>query len=255
MDHLQTINQILEKVQEYNLNLHLALIDFSKAFDSGEHKPTFKALQTQGVPAIYIRILKKLYKNSTAKIKTDIEEVILIEKGVKQGDPLSPKIFTCLLEDVFRKLKWENEGLQINGRRLNNLKFADDIIVLATSQQKLPKMLDELNKESRKVGLHLNLSKTKVMTNHKEIPIKIEGKQIDYVQEYIYLVKLISFNKRLNQEIDRRITVTWQKFWNLSVILLDKHIGLKIKREVIDSCTVIPRHSRIRYSRVPNIGD
>jgi hypothetical protein len=75
-------------------------------------------------------------------------------RGVKQGDPLSPKLFTSLLENQLRRLKWENKyGVIMDGVRLTHLRFADDIIPTAKSASDLKHMLMELDEVSKEAGL------------------------------------------------------------------------------------------------------
>ena len=83
----------------------------------------------------YIRILTNLYKDSMAKVKTEKEgKDFTLEKGVKQGDPISPKLFSSLLEHQFRKLKWGNRyGINIVGIRLTHLRFTDYILLVANA--------------------------------------------------------------------------------------------------------------------------
>ena len=69
-----------------------------------------------------------------------------IENGVKQGDPLSPPLsrilFCAALEEIFRKLKWEKMGMKINAKYLNNLRFADDVVLILKDLKKLKKKND-----------------------------------------------------------------------------------------------------------------
>ena len=59
-----------------------------------------------------------------------------IERGVRQGDPISPKLFTSLLEDIFQELDWESKyGIKLNGFRLTNLRFADDVVLFAKTHK------------------------------------------------------------------------------------------------------------------------
>ncbi len=65
-----------------------------------------------------------------AYIKTDKKgKKFQVQRVVKQGDPFSPNIFNNVLEQVFKNLQWEDKGLKINGQYLNNLRFADDIVL------------------------------------------------------------------------------------------------------------------------------
>jgi len=75
-----------------------------------------------------------------------------MKRGVKQEDPISPNLFTCLLEDIsFKSLEWDY-GISINGLRLNNLRFADDIILIGKRKEEFARMGIELFKECEKRG-------------------------------------------------------------------------------------------------------
>ena len=150
-DHIQTVNQIFEKMEEYNHEIHIAFIDYTKAFDSVEHECVLQALENQGMQSKYVRLLASIYRNSYAKVRTELEgSTFRIERGVKQGDPLSPKLFTCLLENQFRKIDWDNKyGISINGRRLTNLRFADDIVLFAKTGRELENMIHDVNSQQR----------------------------------------------------------------------------------------------------------
>ena len=164
---------------------------------------------------------------------------IRIERGVRQGDPLSPKLFIAVLEAVFRKIKWNNKGIKILGHYLSHLRFADDIAVFAESATELEQMMQTLDNESRKVGLQMNANKTKVMTNSKTNLIRISGKHIEYVKEYVYLGKQVSFSMRNNEEeVDRRINCTWKKFWSQKEILKGDYHNM-FKRIVMDT-SILP---------------
>ena len=119
LDHLHTINQLKEKCQEYNKPLCMAFIDYEKAFDSVETQSVLNALHQQGVEREYIEVLKDIYTDCTTKVMLHKEsEEIPIKKGVRQGDTISPKLFTACLESIFRSLHWENKGININEKGL-----------------------------------------------------------------------------------------------------------------------------------------
>ncbi|KAG1670084.1 Exosome complex component MTR3 [Nymphon striatum] len=95
---------------------------------------------------------------SNIKLHTNTNKIRL-EKGVRQGDSISPKLFTACLENVFRGLNWTSKGIPINGDRLTNLRFADDVVLFSESPQELQLMVEELRTASSKVGLEINLNR------------------------------------------------------------------------------------------------
>lgn len=99
-------------------------------------------------------------------------------------------------------------------------------------------MLNQLQNQCERVGLQMNSTKTKTMTNREENQIRIGTETISYVQEYVYLGQTVSFQESNKKEIKRRISLAWRKFWSLSFILLDKSQEIKIKREILESCVL-----------------
>lgn len=125
------MKQIIEKFNEYGQHYYMAFVDYNKAFDSLCHNYLWKTLENQGIHGKFLRILKEIYKNTTAKVQLEKPgEEFSVQRGVRQGDPLSPKLFIAVLENIFRNLNWDNLGLNINGVKLNHLRFADDIVIL-----------------------------------------------------------------------------------------------------------------------------
>ncbi|XP_042858876.1 uncharacterized protein LOC122244992 [Penaeus japonicus] len=171
---------------------------------------------------------------------SNMGHLVMSSGGVRQGDTSSPKLFTACLEKVFQKLNWDQKGIRIDGEYLNHLRFADDIIILAKNRQELNQMLHELNVESLKVRLSMNLEKTKINTNshlNEDFKIEPDNNVIELVQNYIYLGQLISANSTsTEQEIKRRITIGWQAFGRASTIFKNKDISLILKRQVYNQC-------------------
>lgn len=218
--HLQTINQVIEKSTEYQKTLNIAFIDFRKAFDTIEHVMVWKALKNQNVPNKIIRILKNLYTNSSAKISLESKgNMFKLNRGVRQGDPMSPAIFCAVLEEIFKSLNWNSYGIKIEGEYLNNLRFADDITIFSSSTAEMKIMLQELESACRVAGLKMNVEKSKLMSNGIRERIVLNNQEIEYVDEYIYLGQLIAIENRQDKEINNRITRGWNQFWKHKSIL------------------------------------
>ena len=109
VDHLQTINQLIEKCNEFNRHLCIGYIDYEKAFDSIEHEVIFKVLRSTGINETFITILEDTYTGATARVHIDsqVSEEISVLRGVIQGDPISPKLFTATIEEVFKNAQLE----------------------------------------------------------------------------------------------------------------------------------------------------
>lgn len=238
IDHIHSLEQVIEKFKEYNQPLYLGFIDYSKAFDSISHSSIWKALRSCNVEEKYITILRNIYTNSSSIIKLESKgDKISIERGVRQGDPLSPKLFIAVLEDIFQNISWSKQGIWITDKHLSHLRFADDIVIFAKSALELQQMIQNLSKESNKVGLQLNTSKTKVMTNGPKKTIRIDSNnQIDYVEAYIYLGKQISFSQDNNEkEVERRLNCSWKSFWSQKEIMKGNY-NMALKKIVMDTC-------------------
>ena len=82
---------------------------------------------------------------------------------MRQGDPLSYILFNAVLEEIFRRVNWENKGLKIDGKYLCNLRSADDVVLISTSMKELNKMCGEFVEESKEAGLDNNIEKTKLI--------------------------------------------------------------------------------------------
>ena len=122
------------------------------------------------------------------------------------------------------------------GKKLSNPRFTDDIVLLANSANEIKQAIEELDQLSKETGLHMNPTKTKLMTNSRETNITINGNHLEYVHEYTYLGQILSFNNSNKKEVSRRIAAAWSKFWSLKFILTDKSYTTQLKREVMDKC-------------------
>ena len=105
-------------------------------------------------------------------------------KGVRQGCILSPCLFNFYAEYIMRNagLKEAQAGIKIAGRNINHLRYADDTTLTAESEEELKSLLMKV-KESEKVGLSLNIQKTKIMASGPIISWQIDGETVETVTD------------------------------------------------------------------------
>ncbi|VDO55446.1 unnamed protein product [Haemonchus placei] len=177
--------------------------------------------------AILNRIDKKL-EESESPIR------VTIQRGIKQGDTLSPKLFNPTLQMVLDFIDWGECGLSIGGRLLSSLDYADDVTLLASSRVMLKKMLQLLSNASTKVGLHIDPEKSKLLTSSKTSrhPICIDGRVFAFVDHALYLGCCFSFPPSSADEIAHRIRCGWNAFRRLQYILCNRKVPLPLTASI-----------------------
>ena len=130
-----------------------------------DHHKLWKILEETGIPDHLTCFLRNLYAGQEATVRTEhgTTDWFQIGKGVHQGCILSPCLFNLHAEYIMRnaRLYEAQAGIKIAGRNINNLRYADDTTLMADSEE-LKSHLVKVKKESEKVGLKLNIQKTKI---------------------------------------------------------------------------------------------
>ena len=144
----------------------MASVDYKKAFDTVKHDKLWKVLKGMGLNGSTVNTLRSLYKDQQAavRVESEITDWFRIGKGVRQGCLISPLSFNCYSEQVMRESVGEFTwiGVTMSGRTINNLRYADDIVLIATSQEALQRLVNKLSTVSREYGLEINTKKTSV---------------------------------------------------------------------------------------------
>ena len=118
-------------------------------------------------------------------------------RGVKQGDPISPKLFTATIQEVFKNAQLEEKGIDIEGEKLLDLRFADDVALTTEGVKDMEHQLNNVNKESVKSGLKIHKGKTKFMTNiDTTVKIQMDWTETEEVTNYKYLGQTKAMEKR-----------------------------------------------------------
>ena len=133
----------------------------------------------RGIPEHLICLLRNLYADQEATVRTrhGTKDWFQIEKGVCQGCILSPCLFNFYAEYIMRNagLEETQAGVKIARRNINNLRYAHDTTLMAESEEELKSLLMKVKMESEKVGLKLNIQKTKIMASGPITSWQIDG--------------------------------------------------------------------------------
>ena len=161
---------IMEKHIEIEKNVYHNYIDFKKAFDRVWHKGLWSVMGHFGISNEIIRIIESLYDNSNSAVilNNKTGDFFHTTVGVRQGCLLSPVLFNIFLEQIMQEtLHNHKSAISVGGRIINNLRFADDIDLIAGTNSELQELTNRLSEASKDYGMEVSKKKSKTMVNSK----------------------------------------------------------------------------------------
>ena len=158
-----------------------------------------------------------------------------IGKGVHQGCIFSPCLFNFYAAYIIRNagLDEAQAGIKIARRNINNLTYADDTTLMAESEEELKSLLMKVKEESEKVGLKLNIQKTKIMASSPITSWQIDWETVETVADFIFLGSKITADGNCSHEIKRRVLLRRKVMTKLDSILKSRDITLSTKVHVV----------------------
>ena len=178
-------------------------------------------------------LLRNLYTGQEATVKTGhgTTDWFQIGKGIRQGCILSPCSFNLYAEYIMRNpgLDEAQAGIKIARRNINNLRYAGDTTFMAESKEELKSLLRKVKVQREKVGLKLNIQKTKIMATSPITLWQIVGETMETVRDFILGGSKITADGDCNHEIKRRLLLGRKAMTNLDSILKSRDITLPPK--------------------------
>ncbi|RVE51364.1 hypothetical protein evm_003919 [Chilo suppressalis] len=243
---LFAVQVLIQKCLDMQQDVYLCFIDYEKAFDRVRHDRLIKILNDVGLDNKDIRIIKNLYWNQRATVRIEGEETeeVEIKRGVRQGCSLSPTLFNLYSEAIMAEALEDLDcGVIINGRRINNLRYADDTVLLASTEADLQQIVNRVNECSLRAGLKMNITKTKCMVisrnTHLEPYIAVSGQTIERVRKYKYLGTWLTESWDSELEIKTRIEIARNAFKNMSKVLCNRNLKITLRTRLL-LCYVWP---------------
>uniref|UniRef100_A0A4W2CYA3 Reverse transcriptase domain-containing protein n=1 Tax=Bos indicus x Bos taurus TaxID=30522 RepID=A0A4W2CYA3_BOBOX len=232
-DQIANIRWIIEKAREFQKNIYFCFIDYAKAFDCVDHNKLWKILKEMGIPDHLTCLLRNLYAGQEATVRTGHgTDWFQMRKGVCQGCIPSPCFFNLYAEYIMRNagLDEAQAGIKIARRNINNLRYADDTTLMAESEEELKSLLMKVKVESEKVGLKLNIQKTKIMASGPITSWETDG---ETVSDFIFLGSKISADGARSHEIKRGLLLGRKVLTNLDSILKSRDITWPTKVRLV----------------------
>ena len=188
-DKIANICWIIEKAREFQKNIYFCFVDYAKAFDCVDHSKLWKILKEMGIPDHLTCLLRNLYAGQEAPVRIGhgTTDWFQIGKGVCQGYIFSPCLFNIYAEYIMRNagLEEAQAGIKTAGRNINHLRYADDTTLMAEREEEIKSLLMKIKEESEKVGLKLNIQKTKITASGPTTSREIDGETMETVSGFI----------------------------------------------------------------------
>ena len=189
-DQIANIGWILEKAREFQKNIYFTFVGYTKAFGCVDHNKLWNILKDMEIPDHFTCLLQNLHAGQEAIIRTGRGTVDWFQtgKGVCQGCILSPCLFSFHAEYIMRNLRLDETqaGIKVARKNINNLMYAENTTLMAEIEGELKSLLMKVNEESIKVGLKLNIQKTKIMAYGPITSWAIDGETVETVADFYF---------------------------------------------------------------------
>jgi hypothetical protein len=244
-DHIFTLHFLIEKLRSEKKKLLCSFIDFSAAFDSVWRAGLWHKLSSTGISGKILTVIKNMYSDIKSCVNANGQTSAFFTSftGVRQGENLSPILFSLYLNDLDSVLSRDNNGIIIDFHVNNALHFlklllllyADDTVIFGENESTFQLCLDNFYNYCQKWKLKINFSKTKVIVFGTNKPSKysfnINGQPIETVKEYKYLGvvfsssgSFLSCRKHVVSQANKAMHLLYMRISNL-----DLPIDLQLK--------------------------
>ena len=229
-DNIYLLNYLIEeKIKKKGGKLYAFFADLKSAFDTIDRELLWKIMHKKKINRHIIERIQEIYNSTSTTVKAmQVEtETFYITKGVRQGCPLSPTLFAIYLSDLDDYMaQGQSGGAIVGNRKIWNLAYADDIVLLATNETEMKEVLKRFKLYAEKKKLTLNTEKSKVMIFKKregrkrkeEIKWKWGEEDLQQVKEFKYLGYHFQTNNKPEVHIKnlaKRATIAMKETWSI----------------------------------------
>ena len=207
-DNLFVLNTVIEKHKNSN-DLQLCFVDIASAYDSVDRSILWERLESLNMPTSVIMFLKNYYSNDNivSSMGQITSERHYQTRGLRQGCNLSPTLFSIYLIDLSHRLSSSGSGPSVAGIIINNLLFADDLVLLADSALCMQRLISILSVWARDFKMKISADKSKIVTNNNR-----QWMYYSYEEEMYIGLDQVDSHQYLGVNINRKLKETSDEF-------------------------------------------
>ena len=232
VDLVFSLRMVIEKAWEWDRPQYIAFIDLEKAFDCIPREKLWKVLEEQHyqVPAMLLRAIKGMYWECESRVRSEEGRELWfnVKSGVRQGSGLSPLLFIIYMDRIMREVCRNEEKVTTFG-------YADDVGVVAESEEDLQREIDRWVEILRRYGMKMNVEKSEVMLvarTQREVIITVEGQRLKVVTDFKYLGVNFNNEGEMDREINSRIGNYSKNLGLMIPLLKEREIPREVKKTI-----------------------
>lgn len=228
MENCYVLNYCIgREIKKKKGKLIALFVDLKAAFDEVDRDELWKSIKKRGVSDQLRERIEELYKETRCRVKVgeEVGKEFWTFKGVRQGCPLSPMLFSLFTADLEEEMKKGlRGGIVVGGERIWSLAYADDIVLVAKEEEDMAEMMRRLERYLKGKKLRLNTEKSKIIRfrkgggRSKEVVWKWKGERIEEVKDIKYLGYTVQRTGRQEahiREVTRRATAIMGQVWGI----------------------------------------
>lgn len=206
-----TLKQTVQYYVDRRTDIYACFLDLSRAFDRVDYRLLWEKLRGAEVPADCINLLRAWYRSqpNVVRWRDAQSDEFSLQCGVRQGGLTSPLLFNLYINSLIEELSSTRLGCHLGTQCVNNLSYADDMVLLSPSIAALRQLLSHCELYAKKHNLIYNVKKSVCMVFRKNkanktlLPVFLEGKQLEWVQSFRYLGHVLTPDLRDSLDLDR----------------------------------------------------
>ena len=228
-DAVFALRQVMERCREGQKTLYILFIDLEKAYDRVPRQEVWRSLRQKMVPEKYVRLVQEMYRNVQATIRSCLGETesLEVKVGLHQGSTLSPFLFNIVMEVM-------TDG--VRERAPWCMMYADDVVLCAETKEELEQKLETWKRALEDRGMKISRTKTEYLRfgphQDEEDELSLNGEIIKKVDRFKYLGSLVDERGDVEGEINCRIQAGWKNWREMSGVLCDRKVPVKLKGKV-----------------------
>ena len=251
-DQIFAVRQICEKKLEKHQEVFWAFMDLEKAYDRIDREALWQVLGVYGVGGCVLKGIQSFYAGSRAcvRVGSEMSDSFEVNVGLRQGCVMSPWLFNVYMDGVVREVKMRTLGRGVklreqNGREweVSQLLFADDTALVADSEERLQRLVDEFGVVCERRKLKVNVGKSKVMVcsrggGRAGLNVRLNGDVLEEVESFKYLGSVISRGGGVSVDVRQRMSDGAAAYGAMKSIWRVKEVGVRVKRALYESIVV-----------------